>query len=187
EYFAIHVDKVNPPALPPMEEKRALLTQAWVRERLITALKSRADGLLGQIHKGGSLEQAAVQSGAHVVREAGMQRIKAQQYKALGNEFLQAAFAGKPGDVFAAGGPGGIFLVRLDAVRPADIHTLAQATQAVRPRLAQDYLNDISGSVKAAARQSMRVIINRPLACRSLGVDPAVCSAGGGAAGGKAP
>ena len=40
EYFAVHVDRVMPPSLPPLEEKRALLAQAYTHEQILKALKS---------------------------------------------------------------------------------------------------------------------------------------------------
>ncbi len=184
EYFALHVDRVNPPALPPLADKRALLAQAWTHEQLVTALKAKADAAVAQVHKGQSLEQAAAAAGVRVEKLAGLQRVKAQQYKQLGGEVLQAAFGSKVGDVVAAGAPDGIAVVRVDAARPADPQALAQATAAVRTRLTSDYLNDISAEVKDASRRLVRTSVNRPLACRSLGVDPSLCTPGAASAGG---
>ena len=172
EYFAVHVDRVLPPSLPPLEEKRALLTQAYVREQVIKALKARADGLVAQIHKGVPMDQAAAQAGAHVVRQAGMQRIQAAQYKALGEEFLQGVFTAKPGEVFEAGADNGLSIVRLDAIRPGDLTATARAVQTIVPRLSEAYLQDVMTSLRHAARRQVKASINYALAERTLGVDP---------------
>ncbi len=173
EYFAVHVDRVIAPSLPPLDEKRALLTQAYLREQVIKALKARSDGLIAQIHKGLPLDQAAAQVGAHVVQQAGMQRIQAQQYKALGDEFLERVFTAKQGAVFAAGAANGLNIIRLDAVRPGDPTATARAIQTIAPRLSQDYFQDIMASLKQGARRQIRVSINSTLAEQTLGIDPA--------------
>ena len=173
EYFALHVDRVVPPALPPIAEKRPELVKAYVTEQSLKALKARAEALTAQIRGGASIEQAAAQVGGHVVRQSGMQRIQAQQFvKALGRDFLVAMFNAKPGDVFAAAAPAGVFIGKLDAVRPGDVPTMARAVQAIEGRISQDYLKDLVASVRSAARQDIKVTINVPLARRTLGVDP---------------
>jgi peptidyl-prolyl cis-trans isomerase D len=172
EYFAVHIDRVIAPSLPPLEEKRALLTQAYVREQVIKALKARADGVIAQVKKGATMDQAAAQAGGHVVHQAGMQRIQAPQYKALGEEFLQGVFTAKPGDVFAAGGDNGLNVVRLDAIRPGDSTATARAIQSIAPRLSEAYFQDVMTSLKHGARRQVKASINYALAERTLGVDP---------------
>ncbi|MGI9168619.1 MAG: peptidyl-prolyl cis-trans isomerase, partial [Caulobacteraceae bacterium] len=194
EYFALHVDKVIAPALPPLEEKRPELAKAYMTLAFQQALKARAEALMVQVRKGASLDQAAATAGAHVIHQAGMQRVQAQQFKALGRDFLVAIFNAKPGEVFAAAAPAatpqsppaGAFIARLDAVRPGDVATMARAVQAIEGRISQDYLKDLLGSVKTAARQSMKVTINAPLARHALGVDPGLTAKVGGKAAGKA-
>lgn len=173
EYFAVHVDRVIPPSLPPLEEKRTLLTQAFTREQVLKALRARADSLVQQIHKGASLDQVAAQVGASVAHQVGMQRIQAKQYQALGGEFLQALFTGKPGDVFVAGADTGLSIAHIDAIRPGDLAATARATQSLAPRLSQDYMQDIMTALKQAARREVKASINVTLAEQALGVDPA--------------
>ncbi|MEO8927158.1 MAG: peptidyl-prolyl cis-trans isomerase [Caulobacteraceae bacterium] len=195
EYFALHVDKVVPPALPPLADKRPELAKAYVDLAYQKAMKARADALTAQIRGGASIDQVAAQVGGHVVRQSGMQRIKAQQYQALGREFLVAIFTAKPGDVFAAAAappttaaaaPPGVFIARLDGVHPGDTDTTARAVLAIEGRISQDYLKDLLITVKTAARQDMKVTINLPLARRALGVDPALAAKPGAPGSGKA-
>ncbi len=160
EYFAVHVDRVLAPSLPTLDEKRPLLTQAFVREQIVKALKARADGLIAQIKKGVPMDQAAAQVGAQVIHQSGMQRIQAQQYKSFGDEFLQGVFTDKPGAVFGAGAENGIYIVRLDAVRPGDPAATARAIQTIAPRLSQDYFQDLMTSLRHGAR--------RESTCRSI-------------------
>jgi peptidyl-prolyl cis-trans isomerase D len=180
EYFAVHVDRVLPPSLPPLDEKRDLLTKAYMHEQILKALKTRADTLIAEVRKGASMDQAAAQVGAHLIHQAGMERMQAQQYKALGGEFLQGVFTGKPGDVFAAGADNGLNVIRLDAVRPGDIPTMAHAVQTIEAKLTQQYLQDLTNATKSGARKEVGATINTTLALQALGIDPSTLSAPAG-------
>ncbi len=186
EYFALRVEKVLPPALPSLESKRPQLTQAYMQTQLVTALKAKALALVEQIKKGESLEAAAASVGAQVVRQTDMQRVKADQYKALGQEFLENVFGVKPGAVFAAGGQTGIFIAKLDAARPGDPTQTAQLLELLRPRVTQAYLKDLLTTTNTAARAALKVTINQALARQELGVDPALIPKAPGAKAGAA-
>jgi peptidyl-prolyl cis-trans isomerase D len=189
EYFALRVEKVLAPALPPLDEVRPALTQAYMAAELMKTLRARADALMQQVRKGQTLDQAAAQVGGHVTHQTGLQRIQAQspQYKALGNDFLNGVFSAKPGDVFEASAPNGVFIARLDAVRPGDVTATARLVESVRGRLSQSYVGDLMSAVKTAARASVKTTINLNLARQSLGVDPATAPAAGVKPGATAP
>ncbi len=174
EYFAVRVERIIPPSLPPVTENRDALARAYMNMELVQSVKAKADQLIGQIKKGLSLEQAAAQVGAHVVHQTGMQRIKAQQYQGLGREFLQSIFGVKPGEVFAAGGQNGIFIAKLDAVRPGDPAMTARLLEAIRGRVSQGYAGDLMATVQAAARNQIKPSVNLTLARQAIGVDPAI-------------
>ena len=78
-------------------------------------------------------------------------------------------FGQKPGAVFAAGAPNGVFIARLDAIRPGDPTQTAQFLAAVQPRVSQDYLRDLIATTKAAAEKAVKVNANLPLARQALG------------------
>jgi peptidyl-prolyl cis-trans isomerase D len=127
---------------------------------------------MAQARKDGNLDKAAASAAAKVTHEAGMQRLKAQQYQALGREFLGQAFAAKPGEVFAAGGKGGVYIARVDHVRPGDPAQTAQVTAAIRARVSQAYAGDLLNSMQAAARDMYKPTINAAMARKTIGVDP---------------
>jgi peptidyl-prolyl cis-trans isomerase D len=108
-----------------------------------------------------------------------MQRLKAQQYQALGKELLEGVFTAKPGDVFAAGGQAGVYIVRLDAARAGDIQQSAQLAAAVRGRASQSYADDILSAMQNAAREDLKPTLNLQLVRQTLGVDPNLMSKGG--------
>jgi hypothetical protein len=140
---------------------------------------------MAQIRGGKAMEEVAASVGAHVVRQSGMQLIRAEQYKALGREFLTTIFAQKPGEVFASGAPDGVFIAKLDAVRPGDVATTAQFLEAIRTRASQDYLRDLLNAAKVAAQKAVKVSINIDLARQTMGVDPATIAKPTGAKDGK--
>jgi hypothetical protein len=162
-----------------LTDKRPELARAYMNEQLVTALKAKAKDLTALAKKNGNLDAAAAQVGAKVSHLAGVQRLKAQQYQALGREFLEGLFAAKTGDVFAAGGQTGVYIIRLDAARPGDTQQTAQLAAAVRARASQAYADDILSSMQSAARQDLKPILNLNLARQTLGVDPNLLSKGG--------
>ncbi|HEY7899730.1 MAG TPA: peptidyl-prolyl cis-trans isomerase, partial [Caulobacteraceae bacterium] len=179
EYFAVKVEKVVPPALPSLADKRPELAKAYMNEQLITALKAKAQALVAQSKKAGSLDAAAASVGAHVVHAQGLSRLKIQQYQALGQSFLEGVFTLKSGEVFPAGGQTGIFIGKIDAIHAGDPAQTAQLTVAIRSRASQAYAEDLLNAIQAAAKSKLKVVVNRALELQTLGVDPS--AVGGGA------
>ena len=186
EYYAMKIDQVLAPALPTLDDIRAPLTQAYLREQLISALKARANTLMAELRQGKPMEQAAAEVGGLVARQQDLQVMKAQQYQALGREFLTQIFNQKQGAVFAAGAPNGIFIARLDAIRPGDVAATARFLETIRQRASQDYLRDIVANTKEAAEKAIKVSINLKLARQAVGVDPASVAKTGAGGGGAA-
>ncbi len=186
EYFAVRVERILPPSLPPLTENRDALARAYMNQELVKAVKAKADELVGKIRGGMTLEAAASQVGAVVTRQTGMQRVKARQYQGLGNQFLQEAFGAKPGEVFAAGGQAGIFIAKVESAQPADPTSTAQLLEALRGRVTQAYVGDLMNAVQIAARDQIKPTSNLALARQALGVDPSIV-AKTGAAGAGAP
>lgn len=171
DYFALHLDKITPPALPPLAQFRPQLAKAWTTEQFVTALKAKADGLMAQLRKGASMEAVSSSVGAHVVHQVGMQRVSAEQYKAMGRDFLVGVFTAKAGDVFAAPAPNGVFVARLDAVRPGDLTAMARAAQMIAPRVSQAFSQNLLDSVRAASQRAIKTTINLAMARQAIGVD----------------
>lgn len=183
DYFALHVDKVVPPSLPPLDQARPQLTRAFMVEHVRAAFKARAEQLEAAIRSGKPIDAVASGVGAHVIRLTDVELIKSRQYQALGRDFLSAVFGVKAGETFAAGAPGGAFIGKLDAIRAGDATQTAAITEAIRGRISQDYLHDLMDSVKRASEREVAVKVNLKLARQTLGVDPgAAAPATGGPA-----
>jgi len=171
ESFALRVDKINPPALPPVDQNRDALARRYATETLINELKSKADALMAQIRKGGSLEAAAAQVNGHVTHQVGLQRVTAQQQvQTLGQYFLQGIFTAKPGDVFDAPGQTGLYIAKLDAVRAGDTTQMARAVQTYGPKVSEAYSGDIYQASQGAAQHIVKPRTNINAARAAIGV-----------------
>src|SRR5258707_12634325 len=96
-FLAERAERLTPPALPALADKRPELAGAYMRQQLIVALRAKAEALMAEVRKGATMEQAAGQAGAQVVRQSGMERLKVHQYQPLGQEFVQQIFTANQG------------------------------------------------------------------------------------------
>ncbi len=171
-YFALHVDKVQPPSVPAVSDDRANLTRLYMTAKIQEAFRLKAESLEAQIRSGQSVATVAASLGAHVQTLDNMQLVKAGQYQAQGREFVSAVFAAKAGDTFAAGAPGGAFVGKVEAARPGDLTTTAAVANLVRGREGQDYLTDLIDSFRQASEKAVGVRTQIKVARQALGVDP---------------
>ena len=181
EYYAVHVDQVLPPSLPGLDEPgmRPALTQAFVREAIVTALQQKGAAAQAALKAGQSLDVVASANGAKVAHQAGLTRAAAQQLnQTYGQDFLAATFDGKAGGVFAVGSDPlkGLVVGHLDAVKPADPKQVAQVLELVRQRATQSYIGGLQDAARAAAVKMVKPTSDLTLARNAMGVDPAVAA-----------
>ena len=173
EYYAMHIDKVLPPAVPPMDQIRDVLTRAYIANEMNKALRAKADQLQTAIDHGQSMDAAAASVGAHVTRQAGMRIVDAQKYAPLGRELLSGIFGAKAGAVFLAGAPTGAYVAKVDAIHPGDPNLTARFVLALREKTAPEYLNELANTTMLAAEKATKATYNLALARKTMGVDPA--------------
>ena len=111
--FALRLDEIVPPTVPPLAEIEDEVAEAWRVTALREALTARADQLVGQIATG-----AALESLGDVATETQLRRqdIIPDMPPTL---VAQAFELSGPGDVVAIPGARSAHIVRLDAVNPA--------------------------------------------------------------------
>ena len=188
EYYAVRVEKVVPSAMRSLDEIREPLTQRWMIDKLLEAMKVKADSLAARVKKGESLEAVAASAGTKVQRVPNISRQNARQYEALGRELLMGTFNAKPGVPFTARAPQGGFLVAVvEKVHAAPTAQLAQFTEAMRGKDSQGLFGDVSQAAQAAAKAQLKTKVNVDLARQALGVDTTTLPKDGEAGGkGKA-
>jgi peptidyl-prolyl cis-trans isomerase D len=180
EYYAIRLEKVNPSALPSLDQIRAPLTQLYMQQQVVQRLKAKADGYVDRVKKGESMDAVAASAGSKVQHLVDTSRASAQQLEAsLGREFLGQLFQGKPGDIYLAGGQNyGIAVVRVTGVRPGDVQAVAREARVLQPQLStQMARQDLSELVINAARALVKPKIDEKLARRAIGLSDDASSA----------
>ena len=191
EFFAVRVEKITPPAMPPLEELRPMLTKAWTQRELGKALEAKADGYVARIKKGDTLAAVAASAGSKVTEVPGIDRRNAGQNQALGQDVLGKLFSSRPGEVFTAQDAQGFVVGKLEAVHGGDTAQLAQMVEQLRPQMTNGYLREIGESAHVYARQKIKVTVDANRAREAIGLEPidpkAAAAAGKAGKPGKAP
>lgn len=173
EYYAVRVDKVIPPALPPLAEVKPELARVYMMRELNKAMQAKADALSAQVQKGAPIEKVAASVGARPITVSGVSRVKAQQFAKLGRDFLMKMFGAKPGEVFTAQGDQLIFFVaKLDGVHTARPEDSAQLIAQQRGQLTEDMFQQIGGDAETYARAKVKATTDLDRARMAIGVDP---------------
>ena len=173
EYFAVRVEKVIPPAIPPFEEIKPILARAWTQRELVKAMQAKADALAERVKKGESLEAVAASAGSSVVQVPGIDRRSVQQHTELSQDLLGKVFTSRPGDVFTAQNSHfGLVVGKLTAVHTGDETTVARAAEQIRPQMSTAFYREIAESAHIAARQRVKVTIDTNRAREAIGLEP---------------
>jgi peptidyl-prolyl cis-trans isomerase D len=189
EYYAVRVEKIIPPAMPPLAEIRPMLANAWTKRELVKAMQARADAFAARLKKGESLEAVAAAAGSTVTRAPGIDRQSAQQNTTQSQDILVKTFTSRPGDVFTAQNSHfGLVAGKLEAVHVGDPVTVARMAEQIRPQMTNGYYREINESAHLAARHEVKVTIDANKAREAIGLEPIDPKAAPKpVAGGKAP
>jgi peptidyl-prolyl cis-trans isomerase D len=171
EYFAVRVEKVIPPALPPLDSIKPQLTQAWMMRETAKALQAKAEALADRVRKGETLEAVAASAGAKLVRAPGVDRQSGAQNPLVSPQIAGNAFGVKPGEVFLAQARGfAVAVGKVEAIRPGDPANLARLTEQARPQMTSTIFREIGESSAAAAREKVKVQIDYNRAREAIGL-----------------
>jgi len=188
EYFAVRVEKVLPPAMPPLAEVKPQLTRVFMMREVAKRMQARADELSARVKKGESLDAVAASAGAGVTRVPGLSRQNAAQMQGMSQDILGKTFTSKQGDVFTAENNHFGFVVgKLEAVHAGEGPTLARMAEDMRPQMSVALYRELAETARFAARQKIKVTIDAARARAALGLEPVDPKAGAkGAKPGKA-
>ena len=140
--FALRLDKVIPPAVPPLNDIREDVAEAWRAETLRLRLSERAEALAADPTPDVATEPESLSG---IARDATVEGVPPA--------VIQRIFEAEPGEIFAAGGDDGrAFVVRLDAVNAADLAEgeAAELRQAVRQQTESEIQSDLFGAYARA-------------------------------------
>lgn len=184
EYFAVRVDRIVAPALPPMALVRPQLVRTLMMKREADRMKAKAEELAARVRKGESIETVAASVGAQVVRVSGISRATLQAHQALGRELVGGVLGSKKGVPFTASAPNfSVAIAVVTAVRSGDPLQVAAATEQGRQQFTQELFSDIGDSARGYARTRLKTKTDLTRARLAIGIDPAQAAEGQGAGG----
>lgn len=172
-YYAVRVERIMPPAMPPLAEVKPQLTRVWMMREMVKRMQTRADGFADRLRKGESLATVAAAAGSTVSHATGLDRQNAAQSTALSRDALGKAFGAKSGEVFTAENiQFGLIVAKLEAIRAPTGPTLARITEDARPQTTMALFRGIGISARKAARTEVKTTIYPDKARAALGLQP---------------
>lgn len=169
EYFIVRVDRIVPPALPPMEQLRPFAVRTLTIQKIQEAVRARASALEARVRKGESFAAVAASAGAEVRTVPGLSRMTAQQHAALGRDFVGVSFGAKKGDVYTAGVQGGIAVATVTALRAGDVQQIAVAARQQQVQFSEQIFQDIGGTIQAYGVKKTKAQSSLPNARTAIG------------------
>jgi len=173
EYFAVRVERVIAPAMPPLAEVKPQLLRVWMLREIAKRMQTRADELAARVRKGETLEAVAASSGSQVTRVGGLDRQSAAQNQTLSQDLLGKTFAARPGEVFTADNSRfGLLVAKLESVSAGQGPTLARMTEETRPQMTMALFRELGESARTAAAQELKVKTDYTRARAAIGLQP---------------
>lgn len=171
-YFAVRVERIIPPSMPPLAEVREPLARAWMQREVGRRMEARGNELSARLKKGETLDAVAASAGYSVTRVPGLSRQNAQANEQLGRELLARAFGAKPGEVFLSQMPPfAMAVAQVSNVRMADGPTAARIAESSRPELTVTLFRELSEAAQRGARNKLKVRVNEERARAAVGLD----------------
>jgi peptidyl-prolyl cis-trans isomerase D len=167
-YFVVHVDKVTPSALRPLDGIRDQVATAWKTAQREAKAKATADVLVTRLKDGEDIGKIAGELRVEVKTTEPFTRQPGNTASALPRPVVAELFKAKVGGAAAGRGEDGYVVARLQNILPADPAADADGVAAVERSLADSLRGDIQGSFASTLRQEFPVTINRQALEESL-------------------
>ena len=147
--FVLRLDGIDPPAALPLDAVRDTVADDWRADQTAAALLDRAESAATALAEGSDF--AAL--GLTATPEEGLTR---RDFLAgTPPDFLTRAFAVEPGQAIALAHDGGALVLRLDAIRPADMTDPAVSAEATA--LSARARDGIAEDIFAAFAEALRI------------------------------
>jgi peptidyl-prolyl cis-trans isomerase D len=173
EYYLVHVVKVEPPALPTLDEIRPKLTRFFMLRDAATKLRARAEALQASIQKGQSLADAAKSVGATLQDSKDVLRSGGGQGQPYSTDLIGRIFQAKVGDVVVGEDVKlGFVLAKLNKITPPDPKSITPLVLAQRGSVTKSLFEDIGQATRVAARAAIKPKVDYAKARQALGVEP---------------
>ena len=173
EFFVLRVDRINPAALPPLDEVRAPLTQTWILRQTVQRAQARANELAGQLRGANArpIEQVAASVNAQIGRAPQVERDAGGQ--TLSQDLVGKAFGAKAGDVIVGEHTQiGFVVARVDGAAVPPPAQLAVAANEARATMTQDVVQGLGDLARRHARTELKTRTWPDRARAALGLSP---------------
>ena len=157
--FAVHVDKITPPAVRPLAEVKDHAVAVWQAEQKREAATKRADALAGAVTPSQALAAVAGVQGLAVLPEAPLSRGGAPD-QTVPPALVAKLFEAKPGDVVTASDDTSAYTAQLKEIQVPEAIPDAEAT-GLSDKLAGEARVGIAGEFTQGLRQRFPVEIKR--------------------------
>ena len=167
-YFVVHVDKVTPSALRPLDEVRDQVAAAWKASQREAKAKATADALVARLTGGEDIGKIAGELKVEARTTEPFTRQPGNAATSLPRPVVTELFKAKVGAAAAGRGDDGYVVARLQEILPADPATDGNGVQAVERALAGALRGDVQNAFASTLRQEFSVKINRQALEESL-------------------
>jgi peptidyl-prolyl cis-trans isomerase D len=167
EYFAVRVDKVIPPSVPPLARIHDKLSQFFVQSAMNERLTAKLGELSARVKKGETLDAVAASIGSKVVKLS-ITRAQAQQNKSLSPEQINQIFQARPGELVTAGA----VLARVDSIQPPSSLIAAASVSGGQMQMARPIFDELTQEARVYARTVIKPKVNLAMARQAIGVAP---------------
>ena len=141
-FFIVRVDEVVPPALRPLSQVEAAVSDAWVTEQRRQAALAAAERMADDLRDGGEASAAAEMVAGAVGGRTEPLRRDGSAGEGLPLEAIDRLFAGAIGDVFVSESDDAVIVARLAAIEEPEVDAadVDAAAAEVRNQLADDLM-----------------------------------------------
>jgi peptidyl-prolyl cis-trans isomerase D len=155
--FALQLDAITPPSVPPLDEIRDAVTSAWALDARKQAVIAQAQIIAADI---APLTDPATLG---LVGQAETDLTRRSFVPDTPVDFGQVVFGMKLGETQVLAQGDGALIVRLDAIRAADLQSddMVAQRQALRDSFAAGIAQDLFDAYAAAIQQSTDITINQ--------------------------
>ncbi len=160
-YFVVHLDKVTPPALRPLDKVRSQVRDALLTEKRAEMAGKRAETLVKDIEAGKSLADVVKSFGATRWTSKAFTRTGDGLERRLPGAVVAQIFAGRRGQAVTAGAGEDQVIAVLTNIERANPLADKEGAAQIRAQLNQGIGGDLTAQLAAALRSRFGVSVNQ--------------------------
>ncbi|MSU89908.1 hypothetical protein GE300_09840 [Rhodobacteraceae bacterium 2CG4] len=169
----LRVERIEPPALRPLDEVRAQVEADWREAEVQARLTARAEELKALLDEGQTLAKVSDDSGLGIARFGPLTRAD-EPAAGLPADLLQQVFALDEGDSAVIAEPGSVYLVQVTDVTAADpdADSYAQQREALQRQLQGALSSDLFDAYARMLIDGKPISVNQTLIDETLAQYP---------------